>query len=554
MFIANDPNKINRPATPKKENDSISLTAGEKLTVITTIASPIILVVSLALAVHFGLHPTGHTFHIPLSPFVHMTPLFGLATIPVCVPLIATTGIALGAGCIISVLAVRSEHVKDVFSKAFGALGVTDELVSIKGYTPEELAGLIKINEAAKKISDDDDAKTVEEWLAICVTAAGQEDEEVKAFLQRVQVDAQEKSGQSHFNEKYLTTKGVDIYITDDNGSVYVEYFKELIDEMTQKASLQFTPPAEVQLAEGKLAIIVNFTTEDGVKLGGYWFDAGEKAPVVVLFHGNGMLAHDMKNHATAYAEKGYSVLMPEYRGCGISEGKRDKAMTYQASQKDADAAYHFAKFGLMEDPFMGKDVSDPTVIEKFQPEFTRNVLIHGFSLGAGIAAGLAERMREPLVIDHGFDEPIGVISSTIDAKFETSQGPLQTGVLGIAKGAIFVLKPLLTSILEAKEQDSQAWNTTAKVSKLINPIKVGKEEKKGQKVFILAGNSDTVLRKQCSEKIISENKLQRNKEETRLKINNIVVGHYYLATGGHCANCSNEYLEIATQAKELAW
>lgn len=497
--------------TSVKVDDNIKLSKNEKLTVIITIAAPIILTISLSLSIYFGLHPAGQTFHIPLTPFVHITPVTDLITLPISVPLIATTAVGIGASCIISVAVMRSEKVKEAFSKAWGSLGITNDLLSIKGHTVAEMKGCRKLADALHRLAENNNSnevKNCKEWLEICSKES--QDTDIDAFKYAL-------AQQPHLD-----------WTTKVEAEDYATYLAEKSEEMEKSI-----PREKCEIA-GHLTEIVNFKTADGIQLGGYWYKApeieGKEAPVVILFHGNCMLAHEMSKHAIEYVKQGYSVLMPEYRGCGISEGKREKAATYRASQLDADAAYCFAKYGISE---------VPQNYENFNPTFKRNVLIHGYSLGGGVAAGLAERMEELLVLDRSFDDPIGVLSSHL------SKG---------AKLAFSLVKPILSGALATKERDFEAWDSARKVKNLIE---------KGQKIFIIAGMDDTVIPKPCVDNIILKNKLHLKKKKNNDLSNgaenqlittkdNKTVGRYYPADVGHGDYCPAQYLSIAKSAKKL--
>jgi hypothetical protein len=74
----------------------------------------------------------------------------------------------------------------------------------------------------------------------------------------------------------------------------------------------------------------VSFTTGDGKKLGGYRFRAhdGQGNPIqakgyVLMALGNAMIADQMISELSGYASAGYDAYTYDYRGYGLSEGKR---------------------------------------------------------------------------------------------------------------------------------------------------------------------------------------------------------------------------------------
>ena len=84
----------------------------------------------------------------------------------------------------------------------------------------------------------------------------------------------------------------------------------------------------------------VSITTEDGVRLHGWFLPAqGEARATVVFFHGN---AQNVSTHIGAVywlPSRRFNVLMPDYRGFGRSEGRPDFAGVH----KDAAATLAFA-------------------------------------------------------------------------------------------------------------------------------------------------------------------------------------------------------------------
>jgi predicted alpha/beta hydrolase len=79
-------------------------------------------------------------------------------------------------------------------------------------------------------------------------------------------------------------------------------------------------------------------TARDGVKLNAWWIAAPQGDIVTVFFHGNGgNLTHRIE-HMRAIVAAGSSLLIPDYRGYGKSEGKPSESGLYA----DADAAYQW--------------------------------------------------------------------------------------------------------------------------------------------------------------------------------------------------------------------
>lgn len=95
---------------------------------------------------------------------------------------------------------------------------------------------------------------------------------------------------------------------------------------------------------------------------------AGQPAPAVLVFHGNGELIDDMRDFADRWHRLGAHVLLVEFRGYGRSAG----SPTIEACR--ADAAAWFDRVAA-------------------RPDVRRDWIIsHGFSLGGAFAAELAGR------------------------------------------------------------------------------------------------------------------------------------------------------------------
>jgi uncharacterized protein len=94
---------------------------------------------------------------------------------------------------------------------------------------------------------------------------------------------------------------------------------------------------------------------------------AGERAPAVIFFHGNGEVIDDCtRDFAGMWGRLGCAVLLVEYRGYGRSGGEP----TLAGARADAGAWFD----RLATDPRVRADL----------------IIAHGFSLGGGVAAALA--------------------------------------------------------------------------------------------------------------------------------------------------------------------
>lgn len=117
------------------------------------------------------------------------------------------------------------------------------------------------------------------------------------------------------------------------------------------------TPPNGVEVVQTEAGIV--------------WFlPAGstEPAPAIMLFHGNGENIASTLSTAKVYQSRGLAVALVEYPGYGGTPGKPTQASVTEA----AVAAY---------DAIESHDHVDPD-----------RIIAHGFSLGGGVAAQLADR------------------------------------------------------------------------------------------------------------------------------------------------------------------
>ncbi len=110
-------------------------------------------------------------------------------------------------------------------------------------------------------------------------------------------------------------------------------------------------------------AELAEVTTQDGLTLQGWYFPPRDDSkPVILFFHGNAGNFADRVWRAASLGIKGYGVLLAEYRGYGGNPGK----ITEQGLYNDGRAYVEFLK------------------------KQERPVVLHGESLGTGIATRLA--------------------------------------------------------------------------------------------------------------------------------------------------------------------
>jgi len=117
------------------------------------------------------------------------------------------------------------------------------------------------------------------------------------------------------------------------------------------------------------------------------WFipafeDAPERhAPLVIFFHGNAEIIDHQQDIIEGYRRLGCSILLPEYRGYGRSDGTPSEEAIVD------DAVYFF-----------------DLVFEQFMHLHQGRIVIHGRSLGGAVAAQLASfRGGPPLILESTF-------------------------------------------------------------------------------------------------------------------------------------------------------
>jgi fermentation-respiration switch protein FrsA (DUF1100 family) len=124
----------------------------------------------------------------------------------------------------------------------------------------------------------------------------------------------------------------------------------------------------------------VSFTTEDGVRLHGWYVPHPDARYVMLFFHGNTRNISWCMDSLELFHRLGFSTFMFDYRGYGRSEGRPDEQGTY----RDAMAAWEY-------------------LVRERGVEAGRIVLL-GRSLGGAVAAWLAARQTpRALVLESTF-------------------------------------------------------------------------------------------------------------------------------------------------------
>ena len=125
----------------------------------------------------------------------------------------------------------------------------------------------------------------------------------------------------------------------------------------------------------------IQFVTEDGTILHGWWIEAERSSATILYFHGSAGNMGSRSETVKALHRLGLDIFIFDYRGYGQSKGYPSEAGTYL----DARAAYEVvrAKYANSEEP---------------------PVFFYGRSLGAAIAIQLAcERYTQGLITEGAF-------------------------------------------------------------------------------------------------------------------------------------------------------
>lgn len=151
------------------------------------------------------------------------------------------------------------------------------------------------------------------------------------------------------------------------------------------EAAMTFHPvrlTADQRIAPPNGAEEVWFTAKDGTRLHG-WYFANQQKPetTIIYFHGNGGNISNVGWLGERLAKRGFSVLLFDYRGYGLSSGS---TLDEEDLYLDGEAAWEFV-------------VNE----KKAAPE---TVVLYGQSLGAAIAADIASRRKAgALILESGF-------------------------------------------------------------------------------------------------------------------------------------------------------
>jgi fermentation-respiration switch protein FrsA (DUF1100 family) len=165
-----------------------------------------------------------------------------------------------------------------------------------------------------------------------------------------------------------------------------------------------FFPTAGVDLRPEQLGVEgqeLFLTSEDGVRLHAFFLPAAGASRALLFLHGNaGNASHRLPN-AAALARLGIHVLLPDYRGYGLSEGRPSEAGVYADAR--AGLAHLVDAVGIPE----------------------RRIVVFGRSLGGAVAVDLArDRELAGVILESTFTSASGVVRKS----FGSLLAPLARG------------------------------------------------------------------------------------------------------------------------------
>ncbi|MFQ5850203.1 MAG: alpha/beta hydrolase [Candidatus Binatia bacterium] len=147
---------------------------------------------------------------------------------------------------------------------------------------------------------------------------------------------------------------------------------------------LIFYPTSRIDRTPGDVGLPyedVYLTTEDGVRLNGWFIPSLEGDMTLLWFHGNaGNISHRLDNIRLLHDKVKIHIFIVDYRGYGRSEGSISEEGTY----RDARATLQYLRSTKGLDP--------------------KKIVFYGRSLGAGVAVDLAIREESlALIIETPF-------------------------------------------------------------------------------------------------------------------------------------------------------
>jgi fermentation-respiration switch protein FrsA (DUF1100 family) len=160
------------------------------------------------------------------------------------------------------------------------------------------------------------------------------------------------------------------------------------------KNNLIYYPKKGIELSPASIGwefYDLYLVSTNGKKINAWYLPSSTERETILLLHGNGGNMTEMMGRVIGYHKLGFGIMTLDYQGYGNSEGSPAEARLYE----DADTAYKYL-----------------TVTQGLAPE---RIIIHGFSLGGGVASWLALKYKDehqPLILDSTFTTLKGVTDS----------------------------------------------------------------------------------------------------------------------------------------------
>jgi len=233
-------------------------------------------------------------------------------------------------------------------------------------------------------------------------------------------------------------------------------------------AGMLYFPEPGVSLTPERLGIQADqvfLTTEDGLRIHGFWLEAPGASRAILFLHGNaGNASHRLPN-AELLRRLGAHVLLLDYRGYGRSEGAPSEAGLYADARAGRD--FLTGDRGIPEERIVvfGRSLGGAVAVDLAQDRPLAGLILEStfssladvsahhysrvlapFAGGAYDSAGKIERVRAPILFFHGDRDgiiPLPLGRALFDAapapkSFETLAGAGHNDTLEIGGPAYF--------------------------------------------------------------------------------------------------------------------
>lgn len=164
----------------------------------------------------------------------------------------------------------------------------------------------------------------------------------------------------------------------------------------------------------------VSIEVAPGIEVGARLFPAGREAPVIIYWHGNGEIAADYDGIAPIYTQSGITLLVPDYRGYGRSNG----TPTCSSLLTDAVAVFDTADQVFADHQLvparryvMGRSLGSAAAIEVAVHAGTRLaglIIDSGFANTFALLARLGVQIEQADEGRDGFGNPAKIAAVTI--------------------------------------------------------------------------------------------------------------------------------------------